>query len=635
MKIFEFRQGKVSIDRSVDAIQKNNKVILPVIFVLQAFLLMSTVQCITFADSYILSEWFRLDNFYYLIYNFFLYLMLVLACYILFKRILISYLVSGTLSVLLSVINNMKWTSLKECITLSDFSKLSEAFKVAGRAEFHVSYITWIGVFVSVISIFIWLYFDIRLSHTAAGDKMHIRTCRIFLIVLCSILFPFLIVDMKNSEFAKLTEARTADQTGPLVYFFESILTVSQQEEYTEKEALDSYRRYVEMGKSIWEKDSAGYEEDSACGEEQYPNIIVIMSEAFYDLNLLQGPVSYSENPMAAFEEIKEESSYGNTMVNVYGGSTHFSEFEFLTGWNTKGMNSGSCPYKEYFSENQPSLARYLKEKGYYTMAIHPYSGSFWNRYGAYPRMDFDKFVDRSQMKYTDMCGYISDDALTNEIIYQYEKKQKGNQPFFCFGVSIANHIAIINGEEKENVSEDINVVFHGNETGYGENKRRWFQEYVSGIAKSGEALKKLAEYFEAQEEPAVIVFFGDHAPSYALDLLKAGKKEEALAYSTPYIIWDNFNMDTQQDVDMNVSFLSTYLLMKLHMPLPEQGYYNIALQSEYPIETRYIIQDKNGRYYQNFDKEEQEKYFARALDLKKQVNALLKNPKSIQYIWD
>lgn len=622
--------------------------IVPALLALQAFLLSFEMQCITFADGNILFDWFTSDNLYYLIYNLILYYILSLACLCVWKKFLPGYVLLGILSGIFAVINNMKWNALKECITISDFSKLSEAFKVAGEAEFLTSYVTWVGVVVSVFAVFVWIYADWHFGKKIKEEKHYQKVLVIILLILCIGVIPFLVMDKGKSQVEKLTEAGTADKTGPLVYFVESILTAGEEKEYTVQEALDSYEKYVEQGKrivaeqeteTIENADIQQMEEIKKKGASTVtPNIIVIMSEAFYDVNRFEGVVSYSENPMAAFEEVKKESISGNTMVNVYGGSTHFSEFEFLTGWNTRGMNSGSCPYKEFFSEKQPSFTGYLKEQGYSTIAIHPYDGRFWNRYVAYPRMGFDKFIDRSQMKYTDMCGYISDDSLTNEIIYRYEKRRE-EKPFFCFGVSIANHIAIINGEKKVNAPDEIEITYHKN-TGFSDGKKNWIKQYVSGLTKSGEALKKLTDYFEKQKEPTVIVFFGDHAPSYALDMLKSGNMDETLAYSTPYIIWSNYDLgkDTEEDsgnTDVTASFLSTYLLQKIQMPLPEQSYYNIALQSEYPVETRYIIKNSGGKYYGEFTGEEQQQYYEHALDLKAHTKILLENPKAIQNIWN
>lgn len=623
-------------------------VILPVVFILQAFLLAVGMQLITFADYNILYKWFDISNVLYPIYNILLLYALLQFLFCVFKKVTPGYVVVTIFLSVASVINNMKWISLKECVTISDFEKISEAVQVAGEAEFNLIKNIWIFAFVGVLLFVVCIALDVKVFRGLKKQQDKMSTCRITLLVLIVLLVPIVVIDAKGTAVAKLTESRTADKTGPIVYFVESIFTSYLDEPYTFEEAKASYDAYVEQGKQVVASKDAALQKGANLNTEihegqaeaELPNIIVIMSEAFYDVNLFSDVLIYSEDPMMYYKEVEEQSVVsGNTRVNIYGGSTHFSEFEFLTGWNSKGMNSGSCPYKEYFNNEQPSFAKYLKEQGYYTLGIHPYDAYFWNRKNAYPNMGFDKFIDRSWMKYTDKCGYISDDALTNEIIYRYEER-KGNQeePFFCFGVSIANHVAMINREEFENTANHIDLAYNQGLT-YSDRKLQRLQDYIGGISKTGEALKKLTDYFEAQKEPTVIVFFGDHAPNYAIDILRVAGKEE-LSYQTPYLIWANYELEasmSEADVlssDINVSYLSTYLIQLLDMPLTDQNYYNIALHDIYPFETRYEICNKAGASYDAFSKKEREAYFDHALDLKKQIPALLESPETIEYIW-
>lgn len=598
--------------------------IVPVSIVLQALLLVLQIQWLTFAGKDLFTEWMSYDNLYYVFYNVFLYSGLLFLFYVMTRRITPGYVVLGVFGGIFGVINNMKWNSLNECVTLSDFAKISEALKVGGDAEFHVWTGTWCALILFVLSICLWLYMDLYVAKALTGNVSYRKGCGIALIVMSACMIPLVVADGRQSVMAKLTEAVQSEKTGPVVYFVESLFQTKERETYTADEAWKSYEAYVEKGKKIATENKAS---------TTHPNIIVIMSEAFYDVNLFEGAVTYSEDPMSAFREVCKEGMTGNLYVNVYGGSTHFTEFEFLTGWNTRGMGSGSCPYKEYFSDEQPSFAGYLKESGYTTLAIHPYNGKFWNRYVAYPRLGFERFIDQYRMSYQEKCGYISDDSLTNEIIKQYEEKD-ADKPLFCFSVSIANHIAILNGEEKENAPDDIEVTFD-DALGYGPNKKRWVQEYVSGIAKSGEALRKLTEYLKTQDEPTIVVFFGDHAPSYALEQLSVCNRDEKLAYSTPYLIWGNYDWQGEENVeDISASYLSTYVMQLLGMPLVSQNYYNIAMHEEYPVETRYMIKDGTGRFYPEFSKEEQHRYYEHALDLKKHVETLLEHPEITKDIW-
>lgn len=597
--------------------------VVPVSIVLQALLLVIQLQCITFADWDTISGWLSADNLYYIGYAVWLYAAILFVVYNLTKKMTPGYMVTGVFTLVFGVINNMKWNALNECVTLSDLSKLSEAVKVAKDAEFHMWNGTWFSVLSMIVTLFLWIFLDVRVSKAVARRENYRKTCLAGCIFCLTGLITFSVIDGKKSAVQQLTSAVSSEQTGPLVYWVQSLFQEKERTPYTVSEAWNSYEKYVNAGK----KEGGASEKSS----EVQPNIIVIMSEAFYDLDRLEGLVTYSEDPMQDFRAVCKEGLAGNLYVNVYGGGTHFTEFEFLTGWNTRGMNTGSVPYKEYFTKNQPSFARYLKDQGYTTLAIHPYDGKFWNRYVAYPRLGFERFIDRSRMTYQDMCGYISDESLTKEIILQYENKQQG-KPMFCFAVSIANHIAILNGEEKKNAPNDITVTY-ADELGYGPNKKRWVQEYVSGIAKSGKALRELTDYLKQQNEPTIVVFFGDHAPSYALDQLESGEKD--LAYSTPYVIWGNYDwQNTGEGENVSASYLSTYLIQLLGMPLADQNYYNIAMRKEYPVDTRYMIQNEDGTSYSDFSKEQQKVYYDHALDLKKHVDALLRSPEQIENIW-
>lgn len=605
-----------------------NYMMVPVSIVLQALLLVLMLQCTTFTGWEHVAEWLSVKNTFYVLYNLLLAINILFLFYSITKKLTPGYLVSGAGVLVIGIINNMKWSALKECVTFSDFSKLSEAVKVSKNAEFHI----WMGMILFVTAylaaLVLCICVDVKWAKRLA-DKPYRRVNMWLAGILLVVLIPVIVQDGKTSAVAKLTENVQSEEPGPVIYFVESLFQEKINEAYTRDEAWNRYETYVEQGKKL-----VGEKEDARTGNAvQQPNIIVIMSEAFYDLDRLEGAVSYSEDPMQPFREVCKEGISGDLYVNVYGGSTHFTEFEFLTGWNTRGMNTGSCPYKEYFSKDQPSFARYLREQGYQTVAIHPYNGKFWNRYVAYPRLGFDAFIDQYRMSYQEKCGYISDDSLTKEIIKQFEEKKEGS-PFFCFSVSVANHIAILNGEEKENAPDQIKVTYD-DALGYGPNKKRWVQEYVSGIEKSGEALQELTDYLKTQDEPTIVVFFGDHAPSYALDQLAAGKKDTNLAYSTPYLIWGNYDWMTEKEAqNVSASYLSTYLIQLLDMPYTSQNYYNIAMRNAYPVETRYMIKNGKGQFYDQFTPEEQKDYYDHALDLKKHVETLLENPDRISDIW-
>ena len=127
------------------------------------------------------------------------------------------------------------------------------------------------------------------------------------------------------------------------------------------------------------------------------PNIIVIMDEAFSDL-AVRGDFTTNEDYMPFIHRLQqgaENTRTGYLNVSVLGGNTANTEFEFLTG-NTIGfLPQGSVAYQQYVQKETPSLASYLKELDYHTVAIHPYYASGWDRDRVYPLLGFDEFLSQ------------------------------------------------------------------------------------------------------------------------------------------------------------------------------------------------------------------------------------------------
>ena len=144
------------------------------------------------------------------------------------------------------------------------------------------------------------------------------------------------------------------------------------------KELLDSY---------------VGTDDNTAITDKSdYPNIIVVMDEAFSDLSVLGGfDTNTDYMPFVhSLEKGNENTITGYLNTSVCGGNTADTEFEFLTGNTMAFLPNGSIPYQQYIKSRTPSLAGYLKSLGYATYAQHPYQASGWNRDKEYPLHGFD-----------------------------------------------------------------------------------------------------------------------------------------------------------------------------------------------------------------------------------------------------
>ena len=347
---------------------------------------------------------------------------------------------------------------------------------------------------------------------------------------------------------------------------------------------------------------------------EELPNIIVIMNEAFSDLSVL-GDFTTNEDYMPyihSLQEGNENTITGNMTVSVVGGNTANSEFEFLTGHTMDFFPVGSIPYQQYIKGELPSLASQLKEYGYETYGMHPYNATGWNRDKVYPWLGFDHAYFLNDFKGREYIrSYVSDKTAYDKIIETYENKEEGT-PLFVFEVTMQNHGGYT--DAYKNFTPDIKIQ---------EKNDVVLDRYLSLIKESDAQLERLINYFSAQEEDTIIVFFGDHQPNdYVANKVFSASGKTTLTqsdaenrYVVPYVIWANYDIREGVEEDTDISFLASKVLqeaglttnayqnflLELEGILDEDGVASEALKEEY----KDIYQKL--QYYYMFDYEKEE----------------------------
>ena len=334
-----------------------------------------------------------------------------------------------------------------------------------------------------------------------------------------------------------------------------------------------------------------------------YPNVIVIMNEAFSDLAVL-GDFETNEDYMPfihSLQQGQENTVTGNLTVSVCGGNTANTEFEFLTGHTMDYFPVGSIPYQQYIKGELPSLASQLAELGYATYGMHPYNSTGWNRNEVYPWLGFEEsyfirdFTSRHYIR-----DYVSDQTAYQKIIDIYEEKEAG-KPAFIFEVTMQNHGGYT--QKYENFIADVHAP---------DLNSAQLDQYLSLMKVSDQEFENLVAYFENKEEKTIIVFFGDHQPSDAVvrPILRwnqnMGTSEEDawLRYQVPYVIWANYDIEDGRDVDTDISFLAAQVLNRADMPTT--AYQNFLLElAEHPDSDTLKNQYEILQYYFMFDYQE------------------------------
>lgn len=278
-----------------------------------------------------------------------------------------------------------------------------------------------------------------------------------------------------------------------------------------------------------------------------YPDVILILNESFYDLSLVADP--QTDAPYLDFyHSLGEQAVTGYALVPDVGGGTNRSEFALLTSAPMTLM-PGITPFSNMDMRGQFSIVTYLEELGYSTMAAHPAMPQNYRRGTAWPELGFDSVYFEPDFPSRDRYGgriYLTDSAAFACFTDMYESMPE-DTPRFAYLLTMQNH-----GGYEENSESDL-LVHAG--TDYGDNARVT-DEYLSCISLTDQALAGLMEYFTTLYEETgrrvVLAMTGDHAP-YMVDALAdgslTGTDREIRERAVPFVLWTNYPAEAAVEI--------------------------------------------------------------------------------------
>ena len=364
------------------------------------------------------------------------------------------------------------------------------------------------------------------------------------------------------------------------------------------------------------EEIAAPYRSETSSGNAKTPNVIAIMDEAFADLQAV-GDFRTSEDVMPFYHSLTKNTVKGFSYVSVFGGQTANTEFEFLTGLSKAFVPASATPYQLYIKSLLPGLTTHLGNQDYQGMlAFHPFRANGYNRDHVYPNLGFSDFISLKDLDVSasdKIRNFVSDAADFQVIIDQYEQaKKKSNAPLYLFNVTMQNHSGY--DQDFDNLDMPISIEEKCDDP---ELKR-----YLNLIHHSDTALKSLIEYFSKQKDPTVIVFFGDHEPGLSNEVYSKilGKNVEKLSaeenmnlYKTPFLIWANYDIEEQENVNISMNYLSTLMLESTGMKLSPFNQFLLDIHKQIPVLTTngyfgedgsyYSLKDESSPYYESLRK--------------------------------
>lgn len=452
--------------------------------------------------------------------NFVPILITMLVLFLLINRLYLSFLITSIVFVTMSFINKFKLTFRDDPFSFIDIKLIKESMEMADKYSIRLNKNMIILIICLIfITILLKLLFNYKL------DSKRIRIIGIFIIVLLTISFRNFYFDTKRyNEIGDKSIINIWSQTqqfqskGFIYPFIYSIKDASEVklEGYNEKSATQNISKmsYFDIP------------------EDKKVNIIAIMLEAYNDFSKFD-TVDFKIDPYKNFHKIQAESICGNLITNIFAGDTIQTERSFITGYFN---------HPKYFRETN-SFIWYFKEQGYYTEAMHPIYGWFYNRRNINQFLGFDNF-DYYENKYKEIKEeFYNDDEFFDFIINNYKNARNNNTHYFNFTVTYQNHGPYSNEKYSENQ-------FLEKKSEYDEETYNIINNYLAGISETDEALLKLFDSFRNLDEPTVVVIFGDHNPWLGKDAIGYDMMGINLDLSTvegfknyfetPYIIWGN-----------------------------------------------------------------------------------------------
>lgn len=394
------------------------------------------------------------------------------------------------------------------------------------------------------------------------------------------------------------------------------------------------------------EEIAAPYRSETSSGNAKTPNVIAIMDEAFADLQAV-GDFRTSEDVMPFYHSLTKNTVKGFSYVSVFGGQTANTEFEFLTGLSKAFVPASATPYQLYIKSLLPGLTTHLGNQDYQGMlAFHPFRANGYNRDHVYPNLGFSDFISLKDLDVSasdKIRNFVSDAADFQVIIDQYEQaKKKSNAPFYLFNVTMQNHSGY--DQDFDNLDMPISIEEKCDDP---ELKR-----YLNLIHHSDTALKSLIEYFSKQKDPTVIVFFGDHEPGLSNEVYSKilGKNVEKLSaeenmnlYKTPFLIWANYDIEEQENVNISMNYLSTLMLESTGMKLSPFNQFLLDIHKQIPVLTTngyfgedgnyYSLKDESSPYYESLRKYQILQY-NNLFDKKKRIKNFLTDVREKEKPW-
>ena len=312
-----------------------------------------------------------------------------------------------------------------------------------------------------------------------------------------------------------------------------------------------------------------------------YPDIILILDETYFDLDHLMDfdtDVPYMQN----YDALSAYKGYAS--VPYVGGGTNASEYELLTG-NSVSLLNTSTPFNDLNMEDDWSVAKYLSDLGYTTMAAHSEAPRNYHRGYAWEQMGFDHMFFDTDFLSCEYYGnrWFESDISVFENFKRFYQQMPSDKPRFAYLLTIQNH-----GDWDRNDPE-LDLVHIQNSNGLSEYDCQRANEFLTCMKQTDDCIDDIIEYFSGIDRKVIVYMSGDHSTTFVSDLgdksseTNSSENTNLKKRMVPYYIWANYDADfSELPDDHNIDLCSLTSCALCVAGLPLSPYYNQLLKISY-----------------------------------------------------
>ena len=386
-------------------------------------------------------------------------------------------------------------------------------------------------------------------------------------------------------------------------------------------------------------------------------NIIVIHAESIQNF-----VIGMEFNGVEVTPNLNKLASTGLYFNNFYSqvsvGTSSDAEFTFNT--SLMPANIGTA-FGNYFDKEYVTIPKLLKEKGYYTFAMHGNNADYWNRRVMHKNLGYDKLYAKDDFVIDEVIGLgLSDVSFFKQSVEKLKIIKEENEKFYGTFIMLTNHTPFSETDKYGEFDVSMKETILNSETGLMEEITYPYMEgtklgdYFKSVHYADYALGIFLEELEKNGllEDTVVILYGDHdarlsnsdyvrlynydkttndiLPETDPNYIDFNEYSYELNRKVPFIIWSKDRIDKAKTIN-NVmgmydvmptlgnmfNFYNEYALGHDIFSIKENNivvfpngnwltnevYYNSQLQESYIINNSVISQeyiDKNSEYTEN-----------------------------------